>query len=251
MPFFWLYGFIFVAAIIWVTLDKYAPGAFEFFYSSTHECARAMGMYGEWIRYSLGRLAFLSILVAMSLMATHLAFYSNPLELRPLSRWVLLSVMLTGSLLLIALPQLASRLRFIKLIYTKSAMFSELSTQIFDDTEFKKSWELADYATEHQWTAWHPKMEDVENYERDPRWKDMVPVIYLRQGKQQSLVATTDFEYFLAWNWLREVDVAEALPFTGPGDTRFFLRSIRQLPGRPGWTVIHAEMEDFEDELIA
>ena len=33
-----------------------------------------------------------------------------------------------------------------------------------------------------------------------------------------------------------------------PGDTKFFMKSLRQFLGRPGWTVIHAEMEDFESE---
>lgn len=242
----WIYLVGLVGAVIWVTLDKNASGTFEIFSANLHQCARAMGMYWEWVRYSFGRLVFLSFLVILSLGSTGHVFQNNPIDLEESSKWLLLAVMLTGTLLVIASPPLADRLRFIKLIYVKVRHFSDVG--LADLSSDSAPLEPADYATESSWSAWHPILED---YEQDPVWRDMAPVLYLCKSAQTSLVVTIDFEYFLACNWPGEVHAKEPLPFTGPGDTRFIVESIRQLPCRPGWTIIHAEMEEFEGVPIA
>lgn len=248
MIFFWLYLAAFVAAIIWVTLDKYASGTFEIFSKNLHQCARAMGKYSEWLRYCLGRGALLLTLVVISISATLGTFFTNPMELGVSGQWMLLAAMLAGTALLIALPRITDRLRLMNLIYwATSAVSTQFSLSNWQSA-IQETWDIADYETSQNWCAWHPRQEEFDSV---TIWRYLVPVIYLKQDEQPSLVVPYMWEYFLAWNWPGEVRVEEPLPFTGPGDARFLVKSSRQLPRRPGWTVIHAEMEDFEGVQIA
>lgn len=248
MILFWLDGLVFLAALLWVAVDKYSTGSFEFFSKIRHECARDMGMYPEWLRYTLGRLALLSLLMAISAFAAVRVFASNPLELNLSGQWLLLSSMLVGTALLLALPFLADRMRFIRMLYTKTTALTNQFSLADWQPEIQNNWDNTGYATSQSWTAWHPRVNELEH---DPVWSVLVPVIYLHLGVQPSIVVTFNWEYFLAWKWPGETRINAPLPFTGPGNTRFFIKSERQLPGRAGWSIIHAEMEDLELESFA
>jgi hypothetical protein len=80
MSFLCLYILVIFAALIWVGVDKDAIGAFEFLSRTDHANARDMGIYSEFVRYSLGRLAFLTILVTLNVVVAFLMFAKNPFE---------------------------------------------------------------------------------------------------------------------------------------------------------------------------
>jgi hypothetical protein len=248
MILFWLYGSVFIAALLWVAVDRYSTGTFEFFSKNLHECARAMGMYSKWVRHTLGRLALLSLLIAISVVTAVRVFAVNPLELSLSGQWLLLASMLVGTVILVPLPQIADRLRFLRMIYSKTAALTNQFSLGNWQPEMQDQWDNADYETSQSWTAWHPRLED---FEHDHVWSDLVPVIYLQQGTEESIVVPSNWEYFLAWKWPGDTRINAPLPFTGPGNTRFFMKSLRQIPGRPGWLLVRAEMEDFELESIA
>jgi hypothetical protein len=239
MSLLWLYILVFLGALIWLGVDKNATGAFEFVRRNLHTTARDMGMYSEWVRYSLGRLVFLTILVILNVTLSAWTFATNPLDFGLAPRGTMLAAMLAGSLALVALPFLAARLRFLQFVYSKTAQLAELVAVANSGSEVQHHLDVAKYETRCGWTAWHPKQQD---FERNPLWSEMVPVIFLLQGIRPSVVVPIDFTYFLAWNLPGEVQPGEPLPCWG----NFLVETVHKIPWRSGWSVVCAEMDDLD-----
>lgn len=248
MSFLWFYVLVILIALIWAGVDKHAPGTFEFLRRNNRASARQMGMYLEFTRYSLGRLAFLTTLVTLNIAVTFWMFAKNPFGSGQATRWTMLAAMLAGSLGMLALPSLAARFRFLQLLYSKTAQLTGLVAIAKSESDVGNNFDVAAYDTLSGWTAWHPKQQEFQG---NTLWSGMIPAIYLRQGIQPVVVIPIDFKYFLAWKFPYEVRPGEWLPFSGPGQTKFLVKTIHNIPGRRGWSVVRTEMNELDVELAA
>lgn len=248
MTFLSLYAFAILGALLWVFMDRDAAEAFQFLRSTTRATARDMGLYRQFARDNLLRLALLTILASVGVATALAMFANNPFNLEHVSRGILLAIMLAGAIALFRLPFLFGYLRFQRFVYSKTASLADLLRVAESATEIHRHLDDAGYATQGGWTAWHPNQHD---FDHNSLWSGIVPVAYLRQGSRPSVVVPVDFCRFLAWNFPADLKVGEELPFTGPGDTRFFATAMRKLRGRFGWSIIYADMEVDEAELVA
>ncbi|MEM9658862.1 MAG: hypothetical protein AAF961_10920 [Planctomycetota bacterium] len=241
----WLYAAIMLVALLWVSVDGAASGAFEILRSNNRESARQMGVYSEFLRYSLGRLALLTTLVALSCVAACVAFVRNPLGYGTATSGTLLFAMLTGSLLLLALPRLADCVRFFRFLYASTTQLAELVAVAESESEIRRRWDAAEYETSRGWTAWRPS---IEEYENNPLWSDeMDPDIYVRRENGLSVCISfhfgSFFGYFLSWKLPNDVEPGDYLPFSGLGGCRFLVKRIYKIVGRDGWSLVNAKLD--------
>jgi hypothetical protein len=235
------YILVALVALIWMALDTDATSAFEIFRRHLHRTARAMQMYSDWAFHSLRRCVFLLTLVALSLLVTFLMLAQNPFDLGQSARNAMFASTLIGSLAMIPLPYLSAHLRLLRHLYSKAADLSELVSIVTSETEVPHHLEPAEYDTSDRWTAWHPK---EDQWKADRYWIGIVPVAYLRQGTELSLIVPVDWEHFLAWKIPAGSAVPGCdLPFKGPGETAFTVKTVHRVIGRQGWSVVRADMK--------
>lgn len=228
-------------ALTWCLRDPNATGCFEVMRPHLHVTARDMGAYREWLLYSLPRLTSLLTLVLLSMLFTFWFLLVNPLDLATLPLRVFSAIMLAGSIGMFALPHLTAKLRFQQLLQSKAAELSKLSPLLSSEEQFARNFEPAKYHTNHGWTAWHPTN---SQWEHDPVWTDVVPVVYMRREPELSFAVPVDWSHFLAWNLPASSLIAgEALPMLGPHTTCFKIRSACGLRSQPNWSAIQVDLE--------
>lgn len=243
-----LYSLAFLIALLWAWTDRDAAEAFDFLRRTTRQTARDMGLYQQFARDNLLRLALLTILASVCVVTALAMFVNNPFNLEQLIRGGVLTAMLAGAIAIFRLPHLLAFLRFQRFVYSKTARLADLLRVTESETEIHRQLVDAGYATQGGWTAWHPNQHD---FDHNSLWRGLVPVAYLWRGSRPSVVVPVDYRCFLAWNLPADLKAGEELPFTGPGDTRFFVTAMRKLVGRFGWSIIYADMEVDEAELAA
>ncbi len=248
MDFVWLYFAVLAFACLWVTVDKDARGAFECLSKMLHSTARSMGIYGQFLCYSAGRLLVLLTLVLLAVSAAFGVLHHNPLGLSPNGRGLIFVGMILGAAAITVLPWLASRLRFARLLRSVAAEFEDMVVSLPLGQERSSHWDVAQYDTTNGWTAWHPKQ---ATFERDGVWSAIVPLFFVGSGTQPSVMYPIDFEYFLAWRLPNDLKPGDTMPFFA-WKTDFLVKSVTPLRGRPGWSVVRADMElEDIDELAA
>ena len=243
-----LYSLAFLIALVWAWTDRDAPEAFNFLRRTARQTARDMGLYQQYARDNLLRLALLTILESVCVVTALAMFVNNPFNLERLSRGGVLTAMFAFSIVLSGLPRLFAFLRFQRFVSSKTAHLADLLRVIKSETELQSHLVDAGYATQGGWTAWHPNQHD---FDHNSLWCGLVPVAYLWRGDRPSVVVPVDFRCFLAWSFPADLKAGEELPFTGPGDTRYFVTRMRKVVGRSGWSIIYADMELDEAELAA
>jgi hypothetical protein len=239
MSFLCLYILVIFAALIWVGVDRNAIGPFEFLSRNNHATARDMGIYSEWVRHSLGRLAFLTIIVTLNVVVAFLMFAKNPLNFGQSIRGTVLGTMLVGSLLLFAMPRLSVYLRLKKFLYFKAAELTNLVSIVSSKEGVRqhlKPSELDLFHGHDGWTAWHPS---EEAWNENPLWAGLVPLVYLHQDAEPSLIVTVDGVLFLAWNLpCGSVTPGKLMPICPLRS----VKAVHNLRGRVGWSVVQAEL---------
>lgn len=236
-------------ALTWCVRDANAAGCFEVLRPQLHATARDMGAYREWLRYSLPRLIALLTFVVLSGLFASWFLLVNPLGLEALSLRAFSAVMLAGAIGLLSLPHLTAGLRFRKFLCRKAAEFSNLSALRSSDEQFALNFEPANYRTEHGWTAWHPTS---SQWEHDPIWTDVVPVVYLRRQPEFSFAIPVDWSHVLAWNLpTSSLIPGQPLPMLGSHASGFTIQSAHVLRNQPNWSAIRVDLEfgpDLDDE---
>lgn len=200
-----------------------------------------MGAYREWLLYSLPRLIALLTFVVISGLFAFWFLLVNPLGLEALSLRTFFAVMLAGAIGLLSLPHLTARFRFQEFLRRKAAELSNLSPLLSSEEQFARNFEPAKYHTNHGWTAWHPTN---SQWEHDPVWTDVVPVVYMRREPELSFAVPVDWSHFLAWNLPASSLIAgQALPMLGPHTTGFKIRLAYGLRSQPNWSAIQVDLE--------
>jgi hypothetical protein len=237
MSFLWLYVLVIFAALIWVGVDRDAIEAFEFLSRNSHANARCMGIYSEFVRYSLGRLAFLTIIVTLNVVVAFLMFAKNPLNFEPSIRGTVLGTMLAGSLVLFAMPHLSVYLRLKHFLYFKAAELRNLVSIVSSKEMVRQQLKPSDiFDGQDGWTAWHPS---EEAWKENPLWAGLVPLVYLHQDAEPSLIVPVDGEYFLAWKLpCGSVTPGNLMPVL----PHYCVKAVHNLRGREGWSVVQAEL---------
>jgi hypothetical protein len=237
-----LYILVMIVALLWIVIDHDAMCAFELFQIKLHAMAREMGIYWKWANHTLGRFAFLLMLVSVALVAAIWMAMQNPWEFGEPARIAVLGAMVVGSLAVLILPYLAARLRFARCLYSRSSQLAELVSLVRSET-VEQHLEAADYDARDGWSAWHPRGDD---WQRDKLWRGLVPVAYLRRGFGPSVVVPMDWEHFLAWRLPVDLEPGKCFPFCGPGETTFVVKAVHKLLGRQGWSVVRADMDGLD-----
>lgn len=204
--------------------------AFEFLRETNRQTARDMGLYQQFARDNLLRLALLMILASVCVVTALAMLVNNPFNLEQFSRGGVLTAMMSFSIVLAGLPRIY--LHFCdcpRFVYSKTAHFSDLLRVAESETETQRQLVDAGYATQGGWTAWHPNQHD---FDHNSLWCGLVPVAYLWRGGHPSVVVPVDYRCFLAWNLPADVKIGKELPFTGPCDSKFFVTAMRKLVGR-------------------
>ena len=180
-------------------------------------------------------------LVGLGIAVTVRFFEQNPFGVGQFSRTIAFGTMLIGSLGLLSFPHVVAQVRFRRRLFLKASELSKLASLWASEDEALRQLESADYHTDGGWTAWHPH---ESNWQQDKCWAGIVPVVYLRREPVSSLIVPVDWEYFLAWNLPIETVIrGHCLPVHGPGQTTFNIDAAYELKGRPGWSVIRAQLE--------
>ena len=235
-----LYVLVILVALSWVALDNNATSAFEIFNRHLHPTARQMGMYWEWAFGSLARVIFLATLVMLGIVASTWMQQQNPWGFGWIVRNTIFGFMLCSSLALFAMPRLSVHLRLKRFLYFKAAELAELVSIISSEEGVRQHLEPAEldvFDGVDGWTAWHP-CEDEWN--EDPIWVGLTPVIYLHQNAGPSLIVPVDFEHFLAWQLpAGSVAPGNLMPIC----PHFSVKMVYDLRGRDGWSVVQADME--------
>lgn len=236
------YIFVVLVALIWVASDVNATAVFEIFQPWLHSTVRSMDMYWEWLFYCLWRCAILFTLVAMNLTVTEWVLEQNPFNLEPFARKAVFAAMLVGSLAIFSFPCISSYIRFRRFLDSKAVELTGLVSLVTSVKDISHHFEPAEYETSAEWSAWHP-MED--EWQESECWTEIIPVVYICQKTALSLIVPVDWEHFLVWGLpLGSVEPGRHLPVYGPGKTAFLVKTIHELRGQPGWSVVSADMED-------
>jgi len=86
----------------------------------------------------------------------------------------------------------------------------------------------AGYENADDWTAWHPSHAEFASGDETSIWNRVVPVFYTSPTHPGTVVIPIDWENFAVWGPIPALPkVGEHLPFHGPGDSSFRLRSVR------------------------
>jgi len=235
-----LYLLVTLIPLAWLAIDNNAIAAFEIFKKHLHRTARDMGMYWEWLVQQLLRASLLISCVILGIVAATWMLRQNPWELGWLERTSLFAAMLIGSLALFAMPHLSANLRLKSFLYFKSAELMTLVSSVSSKEGIRQHLEPAKldmFNGVDGWTAWHPL---EEGWNGEPLWAGLTPVIYLHQDKETSLIVTVDFEHFLAWKLPRgSVTPGHPMPIC----PRCSVKTVSDLRGREGWSVVHADLD--------
>lgn len=233
-------------ALTWCVRDANAAGCFEVLRPQLHATARDMGAYREWLIYSLPRFIVLFTLIGLSALIAYWFLLQNPFGLRTTSRSIAFGAMSAGAIGLLSLPHLVAKVRFKTFLRSKAAELSKLTSLLAAEERFPQNFEPAGYRTEADWTAWHPNQ---ANWENDPLWTGVVPVVYLRREPTFSWVVPVDWTHFLAWNLpVSSLSRGRCLPMLGPHTTAFTIEAAYELRSRPNWSVIRVDLK-FGPEL--
>ncbi|TWT77542.1 hypothetical protein Pla123a_22030 [Posidoniimonas polymericola] len=229
-----------LVALVWSALDSSATAAFEVFRKHLHHTARDMDIYWEWLAHTLPRAVLLVSCVIAGAVAASWNAWQNPLDLGWLARASLWALMVACSVALVATPSLWARHRLLRFAHYKAEELRELVSQVSTKEDIDLHLEPAELATfggVDGWTAWHPLKTD---WSERPVWAGLTPVVYLRESAETSLIVPVDFTAFLAWKLPRG---AVAPGRWMPIFPRCSVKSVSRVPGREGWSLIHAELD--------
>lgn len=227
-------------AISWVVLDDNAVAAFEIFNRCLHSTARHMGIYWKWLVQTFLRAALLLSCVISGVVAATWIWQRNPWDLPWLGKTFVFAAMLVCSIAISAMPHLTAYFRLRHFLHFKAAELTNLALNLSSSEGVRQHLEPADnraFRGVEGWTAWHPRQ---ERWHEEACWTGLVPLAYLHQDQQTSLIVPVDFEYFLAWN----LPQGSVLPGKlMPIYPRCYVKAVRDLPGYEGWSVVRADME--------
>lgn len=237
------YSLVLCSAAAWSLLDRDSNAAYEFLRSRSHATARDMGLYSEWLKYSLTRFSLLAVHVAVALAAAISMSTQNQFELRTPAQIGASCALVAGALLLFTLPDIAARIRFARFLNKTAGQLAASLINAACEGGQREDLEPARYDAQEGWSAWHPK---DEYWKSDRLWSVVVPVVYLRCAAGGSLALPIDWVHFLFWKRPIEIERGEYLPFRGPGGTSFRVERIHGVIGRPEWSVVQADMSDID-----
>jgi len=239
-----LYLIIILIALSWVALDGNATSAFEIFNRNLHPTARQMGMYWEWAFGSLLRVIFLATLVMFGIVASTWMQQENSWGFGWNAKSIVFSFMLISSLALFALPHLSVHFRLKRFLYFKAEELTNLVSIVSSKEGIRQHLEPAEFDSFHGedgWTAWHPS---EEGWNENPLWEGLVPVVYMHQEAEPSLIVPVDWEYFLVWKLPSgSITPGNLMPIC----PCFTVKAVHNLRGREGWSVVQADMEVDEE----
>ena len=149
--------------------------------------------------------------------------------------------MLSGSLLLFAMPRLSVYLHLKYFLYFKAAELTNLVSIVSSKERVHQHLKPSNRDIFHGhdgWTAWHPS---EEAWNENPLWAGLIPVVYLRQDVEPSLIfPVVDCKHFLAWQLpCGSVTPGNLMPIC----PRCSVKAVHNLRGREGWSVVRADMD--------
>lgn len=110
----------------------------------------------------------------------------------------------------------------------------------------------AGYDNAEDWVAWHPSRAEFDAADDTSIWRRVVPVFYTSPKHRGTVVMPIDWSTFAVWGELPAVPrIGEILPFRGPGQTDFRLRSIRHPKSGSSCSVLLCADMDLPNEDAA
>jgi len=100
--------------------------------------------------------------------------------------------------------------------------------RIASTSDMNTAFDPAGYDNADDWSAWHPNQADFEGAGNASVWQRVVPVFYTSPTHPGTVVVPIDWSNFAVWGPIPAFPkIGADLPFRGPGQTGFRLRSIR------------------------
>ena len=234
-----VYVVLTLSAYLWIAGDAETASIFDVFGRSFYYVWFESGQrWRHLFAYGWRLLLLAALAIGGGILAWNL-FTSNPFQLGPATNGLLLGIMLVLSAGLPPWIYGADRLRWQRKVRYNARQLSTYLERLKTQTKRETMLNPADYETVAPWSAWHPNQEEWRS-EHFPR--DVVPVVYLRGEALDTAVFELYCQTFLAWNIPAELAAAAAeLPFHGPLNTSFRVKSVRPLRGCADWHMIQAE----------
>ena len=235
-----LYVLIVLILLSWVAMDNNAIAAFEILKRNIHRTARDMGMYRQWLLYSLPRAALLISLVIAGFVVATWILRQNPFGLGWAGRGAVFAVMFVCTIAMLAVPHLWLYFHRKRFLYCKAGELMKLVSIVSSNEGVRQHLEQAEadvFDGVDGWTAWHPRN---QWWNEEPLWTGLVPVVYLHESSETSLIVPVDFETLLAWklpdNRIAPASLMPVLP-------HLWVNTVSSLRGREGWSIVRAEID--------
>ncbi len=227
-------------AYVWIAWDAETAYIFDAFGRSFYWIWHESGKRWRYLLTYGWRLAVLASVILVGILFAWRFFTADPLQIDRAGRILTLTLMLAASLSLMPWIHLAARNRWLLGVRSAARQLTDLVERVTADDEFLHSLNPAPYETQQPWTAWHPSQ---DQYSSGLFPKEIVPVVYVCREAVRSVLLPIDWQTFLAWSIPKELrPPGSDLPFQGPFESSFRVKSIRNLRGCPGWCLVKTEM---------
>lgn len=135
------------------------------------------------------------------------------------------------------------------------ALVNELfgaAQRIVTTGDMEGTFDPAGYDNDEDWIAWQPASAEFDAADDASIWRRIVPVFYTSPTHRDVVVIPIDWGAFVVWGALPSIPkIGEHLPFGGPGQAKFRLRSIRQSNGGHNRCMLLSTELDLSDEDTA
>lgn len=237
--------------VLWIAWDSETICIFDVFGKSFHYVWFDSGKRWTFLFAYGWRLAVVCTVVLVNTGLCYRLYAANPFQLGAPIHALAFAIMFAGSFTAIPWIYMAERIRWRRQVHRAALRLTELAKRMTTDQDYVQTLQRADYATEEPWTAWHPNDHEWQTEEGKQFWSDLLPVVYVRDDSHGAVVFPIDFESFLGWNIPGELGrVDSELPFRGPFDASFRVKSVWPLRGCSGWCLIRTEMRSELDARL-
>lgn len=232
-----------VLALAWIYFDSGTEDVF-LVYGSQFRTACEMKAWSVFVACGWRLLAFLAMATAC-LWLTIRVTSQNPFGVPPFLLYAMAGAMIATVGFLFLWISLCRRQRVNRFVRSAAERLMQVAVKFAEESDVPAEYRPADYQTDGNWLAWHPKDAIWQAPETKATWFRIVPVVYATPSVPRTLVIPVDWKIFLIWgDATSSVRPGELLPFRGPHGVRFTAGRVRRLAHQGKWSVLRATMMD-------